>query len=214
METFGKILCGITSGLTLGIVNLDIEKETVVIKDPVTGISDLLKKGLDKGLRNKSEGVWIGTRPIDELGGFGVSSAPLRFLNLDVMHQAVMVDGRVFSLANDKGDTIKIKEVFSNKKIKKYEWKYRGKTKFDLDEIIEKANDFQVDYNLTFANCQDVSDALSKYALGIYSVQECLFFIFPKVNKIQEAIILGVFVGIGGKALARLGGDIKCAIDC
>ncbi|KAL4480050.1 hypothetical protein ABPG74_020566 [Tetrahymena malaccensis] len=216
MDKFNKILFGTVKVATAGIVNISADKQKIVIKDPLTGTADMLKKGSDKLFRNKNEGVWIGNRPIEELGNknttFGFSSAALRVFNVDLMHQAVMVDGKVYSLSNDIGGDIQLKEVTSDYEKNKYEWRYRGKsqitTKF-FEKMIQEVNLYHAKYNLAFANCQDVSDALSKYALGLYTQKQCLFYILPKIDSLGEAVLYGIFANTGIKAYTRLVTDIN-----
>ncbi|KAL4507525.1 hypothetical protein ABPG73_012213 [Tetrahymena malaccensis] len=220
MDKFNKILFGTVKVATAGIVNISADKQKIVIKDPLTGTADMLKKGSDKLFRNKNEGVWIGNRPIEELGNknttFGFSSAALRVFNVDLMHQAVMVDGKVYSLSNDIGGDIQLKEVTSDYEKNKYEWRYRGKsqitTKF-FEKMIQEVNLYHAKYNLAFANCQDVSDALSKYALGLYTQKQCLFYILPKIDSLGEAVLYGIFANTGIKAYTRLVTDINSIVS-
>ncbi|KAL4480051.1 hypothetical protein ABPG74_020567 [Tetrahymena malaccensis] len=216
METFGKILFGAVKVVSLGTINANPEKGKIVFKDPITGTADLLKKGADKLLRKRDEGVWIGSRPIENLGDqqltFGFSSAALRIFNSDIMHQAVMVDGKVYSLCNDKGGDIQIKEVTSNNQKNKYEWRYRGKTQttnYEFENMINRFNTQSIQYHLAYANCQDVSDALSKYALGIYTEKEIFIFIFPKADNTQQALLYSVFSVSGAKAFHRMDTDLE-----
>ncbi|KAL4480049.1 hypothetical protein ABPG74_020565 [Tetrahymena malaccensis] len=220
MKSFTKIFYGALRIATAGMVNVSVDKSKIVLKDPFTGLADLIKKGSDKLFRNRNQGVWIGNRPIAEFGNeevtFGFSSAALRAFNLDVMHQAVMVDGHVYSLSNDKGGNIQIKEVFSNYEKTKYEWRYRGESKITIqnfEQMIEQLNQHNAKYNIAYANCQDVSDALSKYALGLYSKEKSLFLIFPKAYNIGDALLYGIYSGSGAKALDRLATDISIILS-
>ncbi|EAR92636.1 hypothetical protein TTHERM_00094270 (macronuclear) [Tetrahymena thermophila SB210] len=196
----------IFKAVTFGVVNLT--KYGVVFKDPITGISDILKSGMDC-LRDFNEGVWTGTRGLNE-GNIGLSSGVLRLFNADMIHQAVRINGISYSITNQKQDQIQVKEISQNE-TETYDWKYRGKSKVsdsEMKSIIKDVNNYSVSYNLLLANCQDVSDSLSKYAMGLYDKYFCLYIIFPKMDSLSDAIFQGIATSGQVKTVIRLYNDI------
>ncbi|KAL4479528.1 hypothetical protein ABPG72_011850 [Tetrahymena utriculariae] len=191
---------------TLGIVNLN--DDGVVFKDPITGLSDTLKSGIDC-LRKFDKGVWTGTRGLNG-GEIGLSSGVLRLFNTDMVHQAVRINGISYSLTNEKQNEIQVKEI-SSYETQTYDWKYRGQSEvndYQMKSIIRDVNNYSVKYNLLLANCQDVSDSLSKYALGLYDRSFCLQIIFPGIESESEAFLYSIGVVLQGKTMIRALTDI------
>ena len=52
--------------LTLGTVNYETGK--LILKDPVTGMGNMLKKSKDYLMHDFNDGVWIGKRPFNNIG--------------------------------------------------------------------------------------------------------------------------------------------------
>jgi len=87
---------GIVTGLTLGIVNPG--SDGVILKDPITGIGNLLAHLKDGIFHNPNKGVWIGKRIISG-SAIGLSSYATEVFNQNILHYAFMVDGKVYHLS-------------------------------------------------------------------------------------------------------------------
>lgn len=68
-----KFWCKVAKVGTLGIVNINPQANTVIIKDPITSIGNSLAKLKDSIVHDFSLGVWIGKRPMKGIG-VGISS--------------------------------------------------------------------------------------------------------------------------------------------
>ena len=76
------------------------------------------------------EGIWLGKRALEIFSiasnnvmklGVLIDSYPLNKVNIAVCHEAVMINGTIYSLEGDKNSVIIIKTNETN-----YSWKYKG----------------------------------------------------------------------------------------
>jgi hypothetical protein len=55
-----------TKVATLGMINFETGK--LIIKDPLTGMGNMLKSAKDKLVNDFDDGVWLGKRPFNNIG--------------------------------------------------------------------------------------------------------------------------------------------------
>ena len=80
-------------------------------------------------------------------------------LNVDVMHYATKVDGRIYNLTGDIANATPIVMEFLNvtdKANETFNWEYIGKRKREMDEIeklVHEINNRKLKYSLMNKNC-------------------------------------------------------------
>jgi hypothetical protein len=137
-----------------------------------------LYQGWRHGFKNFNIGVWFGHKPLDFLGGvIEVRSRMMDYINKEIAHAVVRVDGRTFSLSADTINGPIVIKVLNNTENNRYSWTYEGRNKHnqhEIDKIIREFNDMKIIYSLIKMNCQHFSHAFRDYALG--KIDEASFF--------------------------------------
>jgi hypothetical protein len=74
---------------------LNIKPSSVVLKDPLTGINDIIKDGLNL-TRDKNKGVWIGKRPLNNCLHLGFASLFFENFGLNYLHYCFRIEGKSY----------------------------------------------------------------------------------------------------------------------